>query len=192
MKLFTFKVIVILGILLVAPMFIPGPNGKPIMSLDDWIPRDLISFIGDGINSVEGTITSRVDSAGDSASSANQVYTWRDEQGVLHYSDTPIQGAETIAISENTLEIPAEHFVEHGMVPADSAKRSGPRSVLMEDDRFRQGSSKTSGKSEQGAHLSDIDALVNGDFSNAAGLLQNLPALLEHAKQARQMEPESR
>ncbi len=189
MKLFTFKLLVIIAIALIAPMIIPGPDGKPIMSIEDWIPHDLINSVGDGIELVGDTLEDTIDSAegiGGSATNSDAIYSWRDERGVLHYSDTPIEGAAAVEVPENTLEIPSKNFVEHGMLPGSDDRRSGGKSILLEDVRFKGTRSGAS------ADLADIEAMANGDFSNTSEVLKNLPELLEQARQARQIDPESR
>lgn len=197
MKLFTVKLVVVLLIALLAPMIIPGPDGKPIMSIDDWIPHKLINSIGSSLDTAGSMLSGAMENAGDvqEAVSGNAIYRWRDAQGVLHYSDTPVADAEAVELIDNTLEIPAKNFVEHGMVQEENNNDKGKvRSVLLNDTRFTASDSKSRrGKSSTpGADLADIEALVNGDFSNAADVLQNLPELLEQAKQARQTDPESR
>jgi len=197
MKLFGIKLIVVLLIALLAPMIIPGPDGKPIMSIDDWIPRDLISSIGNQLDSAGGKLSGAVEGAGvaKDAVKGSSIYRWRDAQGVLHYSDTPVADAEAVELLDNTLEIPAKNFVEHGMVQEKNNNDKGKaRSVLLKDTRFTasDGGSKSSKSRAHAADLSDIEALVEGDFSNASNLLKNLPELLEQAKQARQMDPDTR
>lgn len=197
MKLFTFKLVVVLLIALLAPMIIPGPDGKPIMSIDDWIPRDLLSSIGRSLDSARTMFSGAMENASDvqEAVSGDSIYRWRDAQGVLHYSDTPVADAETVELIDNTLEIPAKNFVEHGMVQGENNnENTKARSVLLKETPFAASDSISirSKSRTPPADLSDIEALVNGDFSNSADVLQNLPELLEQAKQARQTEPESR
>lgn len=197
MKLFTFKLVVVLLIALLAPMIIPGPDGKPIMSIDDWIPRDLLSSIGRSLDSARTMLSGAMENASDvqEAVSGDSIYRWRDAQGVLHYSDTPVADAEAVELIDNTLEIPAKNFVEHGMVQGENNnENTKARSVLLKETPFAASDSISirSKSRTPPADLSDIEALVNGDFSNSADVLQNLPELLEQAKQARRTEPESR
>lgn len=197
MKLFTFKLVVVLLIALLAPMIIPGPDGKPIMSIDDWIPRDLLSSIGRSLDSARTMFSGAMENASDvqEAVSGDSIYRWRDAQGVLHYSDTPVADAEAVELIDNTLEIPAKNFVEHGMVQGENNnENTKARSVLLKETPFAASDSISirSKSRTPPADLSDIEALVNGDFSNSADVLQNLPELLEQAKQARRTEPESR
>jgi len=196
MKLLTFKLFLILLIALVAPMIIPGPDGEPIMTIEDWIPRELINSVGSGIDSAGSVLSGAVDATGEvvDTGGGDQIYTWRDAQGVLHYSDTPVENAETLELGDNTLEIPAKNFVEHGMVREDKKNQRKARSILLEDGRFSGKALSVSGSKSPNAavDLDDIEALASGDLSSAAEVLQNLPELLEQVKQARQTDPESR
>ena len=119
-----------MGIVLIAPMFIPGLDGKPIMSIDDWIPRDLINSIGSSTDKLTNTVSN----AHDDLSAGTQIYSWRDEHGALHFSDTPVEGAVQVEVQDNTLEMPAERFVQHGLAPAiERETRSGKQAFLLEE-----------------------------------------------------------
>lgn len=185
--MFTFKIVLLLAVVLIAPLYIPGPDGQPIMSIDDWIPRDLIASMGSAANK----LTDTAEDLGDGMTGSKpQIYRWRDEYGALHFSDTPVDGAESVEVSDNALEIPADRFVQDGLAPPrEATKTSGGKAYLLKEREFpRSGESK----SRSSDHLSDLEGLVDGDLSNAGDLLQNLPALLEQAKQARQLKPEER
>lgn len=196
MKLFGLKIVALLIVLLLAPMILPGPDGRPIMRWDDWIPRDTIRSLGKGVDAVSNSMDAVLDTTDASAVEADtaQVYRWRDADGKLHFSDTPVDGAEAVHISGNTLEIPSKNFVEHGMqLNTRQSGNSGARSILLRDTGQRSASTGlVDVRDESGPSLSDIEALTRGDFSNAADVLQNLPALLEQAKQARKIDPEDR
>lgn len=90
--------ILMLLVACVAPLVIPGPDGDPIMTLDDWKP----------------TIPTSVDEAGSQLLSTGKraipsgqkaVYRWQDENGSWHFSDEapPGQDAQPIEISEANL-----------------------------------------------------------------------------------------
>lgn len=188
MKLFTFKIILMLVVLLGAPMIIPGPDGKPIMSIDDWIPRDLIRSLKSGTE----TLTDAGAELLDEEAGPAQIYAWRDASGAIHYSDTPVNGAELVEVSDNTLQIPADRFVQHGLAPPlPPEPSSSPLAILLEE-KPATSAGKSSSASKSSTSLKDLEELVNGDYSKAGELLKNLPELLEQAKQARQQEPEER
>ncbi|MDG1937944.1 MAG: DUF4124 domain-containing protein [Pseudomonadales bacterium] len=197
MKMLGIKLLLLLlGLGIVAPMFILGPDGEPIMSLDDWIPHTLISRSQEVINGLED-LTDRADdlpsdiglairsadySSKDELSTGTAVFTWRDENGVLHYSDTPIEGATVAVIADDALAIPATRFMQSGLSPAEStpsARNTDSRAVLLEERDY-------SNDSNSDANFEDIEALANGDFSKLGSVLKNLPQWVEQAKQARQ------
>jgi len=157
MKAIGLKVILIIAIVLALPMIIPGPDGKPIMSFEDWLPSDLISGLGRAAAKLENAVE------GDG--NTETVYGWVDEHGVQHYSGAPSAAAkaEPLRLPENENIIPPP--ASSSLVEAARASRSG-------------GSDDVS--------LKELEALVDGDYSKAPELLKNLPELLEQAKQARQ------
>lgn len=81
------KIIVLLVIAAcVAPFFIQGPNGKPLMTVDDWFDAD------------------------EPAETTTVVYKWQDAAGTWHYTDElpeDIEG-QVVSLSEpiNTLPPP--------------------------------------------------------------------------------------
>ncbi len=200
MKILSIKLLLLLiGLGVIAPMFIRGLDGEPIMTLDDWVPHSLIRW---SENTIDG-----LGSWGDALSSETplmhhsppavigagaEIYTWRDNQGVLHFSDTPVEGAEVTLVPHDGLAIPAEKFIQDGLSPAEPVSSStGPRAFLLEEQAFsnRNSAFKTKKKAEAsagGATLADIEAMANGDMSKLGAVLKDLPQLVEQAKQARQ------
>jgi len=200
MKILSIKLLLLLiGLGVIAPMFIRGLDGEPIMTLDDWLPHSLIRW---SENTIDG-----LGSWGDALSSETplmhhspptvigagaEIYTWRDNQGVLHFSDTPVEGAEVTLVPHDGLAIPAEKFIQDGLSPAEPVSSStGPRAFLLEEQAFsnRNSTFKTKKKavaSAGGATLADIEAMANGDMSKLGAVLKDLPQLVEQAKQARQ------
>ena len=59
MKKLWIKLSIFLVAVVALPMFIPGPDGRPIMSLDDWIPSDLISGAGETLGHLSGVVGSK-------------------------------------------------------------------------------------------------------------------------------------
>ncbi len=195
MKLFAIKMIFLLVMLgFVAPMFIRGPDGKPIMSMDDWIPHSAIAWTTKSyhrisnwfdelgsptvIQSQDGDVIPSITGAG------AEIYSWRDENGVLHFSDTPVSGAQSLTVPDDGLEIPADRFVQSGLAPAEPKRSSasgGVQAILLKEREGR----KVDGSSAGAASLGDVDALANGDLSSAGKVMGNLPELMEQLKEAR-------
>lgn len=81
----------LIGILIIAciaPLFIKGPDGEPVMTLDDWsisLPDSVTDLFEDGLP------TSALSPAGDDAPepTTTTVYKWQDEEGQWHFSNTP-------------------------------------------------------------------------------------------------------
>ena len=196
MKALGFKLILLLVLGgFVAPMMIPGPDGKPIMTLDDWIPSGLIAKIEGVLNSL-GNLKDAPGDIVDSATDAvigegAQIYVWRDAEGVLHYSDQAVEGADAMLVPHDGLAIPADRFVRSGLAPEKPKPQSrrGGQAVLLEEHAFPgsggSGNRRSNSKSAGDVSLEDINAMANGDFSNSAEVMQNLPALLEQLKSAR-------
>lgn len=78
--------------LLVLPMFIVGPNGKPLMSVDDWLPGD-ISASGVGKKLIK-TWNKASDSVQhgtglDLSVDTPKLYKWKDASGHWQFSNEP-------------------------------------------------------------------------------------------------------
>lgn len=202
MKIIGIKCLLFLiGLTVIAPLFIHGPNGKPIMSLDDWLPHTLIQWSENLLNGL-GRWSSDLSSEAPLMPSAplidalpqtiagagTAIYTWRDSNGVLHFSDTPVEGAALTYIPDDGLAIPADKFIQSGLSPAETTvTNSAGRAFLLEERAFSAHSS--SGENPQptnAASLADIQAVANGDLSKMAAVLKDLPQLIEQAKLARQ------
>ena len=72
----------IIGVLIIAciaPLFIKGPDGKPIMTIDDWIPE-----VPESAEKLAGNIADEV-----VPTEPTRVYKWQDEDGQWHFSNTP-------------------------------------------------------------------------------------------------------
>ena len=216
MKMLGIKLLLLLIALgVIAPMFIHGPDGEPIMQLDDWVPHRLIGWsenLVGGLASWSNTLSNKVAFAENPTAkmslteaplqtvvgAGTAIYTWRDSKGVLHFSDTPVDEAGVMHIPDDGLAIPADKFIQSGLAPAEpSAAEARGRAYLLKEPSFsgRNSSgidsgmdnrSKGNAKSAKQANLADIEALANGDLSKLGTVLKELPQLLEQAKQAQQ------
>ena len=101
MKLIIKLCLVLLVAALALPMWIKGPDGRPIMELSDWV--SLPAATQAWLRQLREA-TPAVPLGGDTsepgtqapAAPQGQFYRWQDEQGVWHFSDRPPQGAETV------------------------------------------------------------------------------------------------
>ena len=95
---------IMVGLLIIAciaPLFIKGPDGEPIMTLDDWkieVP-DQIKDLVKGLS--RGTKKSLPDEGKESL----QVYKWQDDEGQWHFSNAPpnLDVAEEVLIGDVNL-----------------------------------------------------------------------------------------
>lgn len=208
MKILSIKLLLLLiGLAVIAPMFIRGPNGEPIMSLDDWVPHSLIRWSEDVIDGLGGWVDALpreaplINASPTAVTGAGaEIYTWRDNQGVLHFSDSPVEGAEVTLVPHDGLAIPADKFIQDGLSPVEPASSTtGPQAFLLEEQAFSNRNSAFNNKDKKKGEVSsedaisaesttfaDIEAVANGDMSKLGAVLKDLPQLVEQAKQARQ------
>ena len=120
---------------IVAPLILKGPDGKPIMSVGDWLPSmdklnvdvDKITDAVDQLQSIAESMSRKGDSkplleqgstmsnmvAGSAqlSSSSGKMYQWQDEQGRWHFSNQkPVEGVQARIVDlpeiENVMEAP--------------------------------------------------------------------------------------
>jgi len=85
MKIFIKLLILLLILACATPFFIRGPNGQPLMSLNKLKFPELPSVAS--IKSKSGLFNSTEKSSQAKNKGDIEVYKWRDEKGVVHYSD---------------------------------------------------------------------------------------------------------
>lgn len=111
-----------LGLLIIAciaPLFIKGPDGEPLMTLDDWKPA------------LPGSIASLFDRSEDPRPNDTAmpqklaVYKWQDEDGQWHFANTPpdLVNAEQIEIGEVNL-------MEAYIPPLEESEAAAPAAVI--------------------------------------------------------------
>ena len=76
MRLFSIILVLVLVGAVLAPMYIKGPNGQPIMTADDWVPEKPAALAPD-----------------------KPVYKWRDEFGVWQFGENPPEGVDAVPTS---------------------------------------------------------------------------------------------
>ena len=169
MRMLGIKLLLLLIALgVIAPMFIHGPDGEPIMQLDDWVPHRLIGWsenLVGGLTNWSNTLSNKVAFAENPTANMSlteaplqtvvgagtAIYTWRDSKGVLHFSDTPVDEAGVMHIPDNGLAIPADKFIQSGLAPVEpSAAEARGRAFLLKEPSF-------SGRNSSGID-SDMDS----------------------------------
>ena len=81
MKLFVKIFLLILIIILIAPFFIQGRDGKPLITLDELQKPGALGKMTDRVSDLVD------DSVQQGSNGKDRIYTWRDDQGRLHYSN---------------------------------------------------------------------------------------------------------
>jgi len=117
-----------IGLLIIAclaPLFIKGPGGEPLMTIEDWkieVPVQIKDLVGDLTSGAK--ITPPLEEQ-----QAMKVFKWQDEQGQWHFSNAP----PDLAIAEE-IEISNVNLMEAYLPPAppkedEESMVSGPMSV---------------------------------------------------------------
>ena len=112
MNLYTKSLLFVLVLLaLVAPLFIKGPDGRPMMTLDDWLPDTGGLFEG-GVELPSGGEMLKADTPGASIGQG-KMYKWQDEQGRWHFSSEKPEGGVAVSVEElpdieNVMEAPVK------------------------------------------------------------------------------------
>ncbi|WP_444904151.1 hypothetical protein ACJJIU_03145 [Microbulbifer sp. CnH-101-E] len=128
------------------PMLIPGPDGKPIMSPQDWLPdqqtlgavrqqgQRAIQAVSDSTQKSAEQLETLVESSGllpeEQHKQAREVFSWRDSEGNWHFSDSIPEGLDThVRIHRikpiNTLP----------STPSNDAQPQGPQAQLLQENR---------------------------------------------------------
>ena len=90
-------ILAILVIVLIAPFFIEGRDGKPLITLEELQDPEALPGVVDKVSDL-------VSDGGSKGSSKDRIYSWRDEQGRLHYSNVePTQktGIKAVEVDPN-------------------------------------------------------------------------------------------
>lgn len=114
----------------VVPMIMPGADGKPVMSYQDWLPDEasldsLQRKAKRGVQVLSEALDSSTEAAGgdspelfeslgeltDKALSSKQVYKWKDEFGQWHFTDdaglAKRRGSNSSELEQHVLSYPA-------------------------------------------------------------------------------------
>lgn len=88
MATFIKLLLLILVIAMVAVFFIDGPDGEPLMTLDKLQQPDALSSLQETVGEITGSGQDAAEKQ-PTADNKAKVYSWKDEQGNLHYSNVP-------------------------------------------------------------------------------------------------------
>lgn len=100
-KLMMFLVVLALA----APFVMKGPDGKPLMTLDDIkipdisMPEEIKQLPGK-VEDMQRQISNATQGDKSSSGNSSKVYSWVDEQGNQHYSNTPPAAAKDVTTRE--------------------------------------------------------------------------------------------
>jgi len=107
----------------IAPLFIKGPDGEPLMSLDDWMPGPVDELIPQDVQDMAVP------------NEPTTVYKWQDENGQWHFSSAPpadVADAETMELDGdiNIMQAPPPGMTQQAAAPSNAlALPSGPMTV---------------------------------------------------------------
>jgi hypothetical protein len=126
---------------LAIPLFIMGPNGKPVMSVDDWVPD--MSGVERVINTAKnvaqnGDLASAggIQAIGESITATaapekpKKLYKWKDKNGVWQFSNTPPPADVKNAYEQDLPKM--NNVMQAVKVRTEEPRREGPsRDVSM-------------------------------------------------------------
>ena len=103
------------------PMFMIKPDGKPMMTLSDWIPdTKAISKVGTKLRNMTSD-TPSLDNF--SVTTKAKMYSWKDDRGVMHFSEQP--PAEDSAVQVKVRDMPKEVNLMNAVKPRQPSGTSG-------------------------------------------------------------------
>ncbi len=159
------KVGLMLGGLFAVLMYLPGPDGEPLMSIED-LP-------GFGVIQTASELAEEASEVLEASSGGNEIYQWVDENGTIHFSDEPISGAKVRELQAGNDPIPADNFTGVAFKKEKPSNKSKAFLIGDSSTRAKAGSGGAAIKPE------DFKGLMDGDYSNAREIVKGLPEYLE-------------
>jgi hypothetical protein len=142
MKLIIKLAVVLLVMALFLPMWLKGPDGKPIMDIGDWVklPTEVDAIVdgaGDLVDKLGLPAQADSEAGLEAADSPpGEYFRWQDDQGQWHFSDQPPTGSGPTLVAEKlpevrnsmgAIELPAaDEPADTGAKPAMSSKITPP------------------------------------------------------------------
>ncbi|MFK8019061.1 MAG: DUF4124 domain-containing protein [Pseudomonadales bacterium] len=104
------------------PMFMVKPDGKPMMTLSDWIPdTEAINEVGTKLRNMASDAPS-LDNV--SVTTKSKMYSWKDDRGVMHFSEDP-PPEDSSALQLKVRDMPKEVNLMNAVKPRQPSKASG-------------------------------------------------------------------
>ncbi|MFK7730690.1 MAG: DUF4124 domain-containing protein [Pseudomonadales bacterium] len=121
MKLYHKLILLALVAMLALPMFIVSPNGERLMSWKDWLPdSQALDTAADNLRAVASSNPDLSDTP--SLKGSSKMYSWKDERGVMHFSEEPppanIQNAKV-------RDLPKEVNLMAAVKPREDGRQTG-------------------------------------------------------------------
>lgn len=87
LKLMLFSLVAMIAL----PMFMIKPDGKPMMTLDDWLPdtKAISKTVSKARNTFHNATSGEPPLEDVALRSTGKMYSWKDERGVMHFSEEP-------------------------------------------------------------------------------------------------------
>lgn len=180
-----------LGGAAIAPMFIKGPDGKPLMTLESWIPKDAVTLV----DKVSDLTNNAPIAAGSSASGKQTFYKWKDEDGVwqmTQYKPTHLTDAEiderTIYANANIIQSLNSDQISKVTQPKTQSSNTkkfaynptAPKDMLA--DEGDAGEKDESGFSLTTVSMKKIPELLNQAQSIDANTQKRMEAINQHSR----------
>lgn len=166
---FTHKLVLFgLGGALVAPMFIKGPDGKPLMSIDDWIPKDAVALVDKVSDLKDGAPTV------ESKSGKQKFYKWKDENGVWQMTQYRPKHLAGDAVEERTV------YANANIIQSlDSSQISA---ALKSSHSSNQNKAKFTYNPDKPKNLLGEDGEDDSGFSMSTVSMKKIPEMINQAQ----------
>jgi len=94
------KILLLLLVLAIASLFVlKGPDGQPLMTLDDIQKPEAWSELPASIASVKMPFQGdEVDNSASPKPAKQKLYSWKDERGNIHYSDIAPSSTDSVKV----------------------------------------------------------------------------------------------
>jgi hypothetical protein len=116
--------LLLLVMALILPLWLKGPDGKPLMEIDEWttLPAEIAGSASELVDKLGLASVLPADDAvsNPAAAPSGQYYRWQDAEGQWHFSDQPPEQPEPTLVAEKLPE------VQNSMGAAQISEPSAP------------------------------------------------------------------